>query len=171
MSQGVGLSRWCVPSSADPNLAETVELLTNGRYVCSCAAEACEHIVAVEAGLYAAEGEPYGPQFALVPGCERQVYGSEDILGNYSQLIVPPIPPGNAHFLATVVYDLLDMGMDWYALRDYTRLLESVQGRPQTREDVERTIWDNGRLIYGPWVEGHGWDGYSVLPWAYRVLL
>lgn len=159
------LSRWSVPLAADPNQCVAVELRRSGAYTCTCGqTRECTHIQAVRSGLYAAEGEQIGPQYELKTSNVREVELEEDILGNRTRVLVPILPLGNAHAVATIVYDLLRLGVRWSALRNWVDLLANEQGGSVSQTEVEALVRRRGRLIYGTWQEGWGWGPMVVVP-------
>lgn len=74
------------------------------------------------------------------------------------QLLVPPIPLGDTHFMVTVLYDLLRFGVPWAALRERYRLPARL-----TRQMIVDYIFTCGRKIYGGYEAGRGYVGYTVL--------
>jgi hypothetical protein len=71
----------------------------------------------------------------------------------------PPIPAGNDHFLLTVLFDLFKQGVTWDTLRQRYHLPRDV-----TLTWMQEYIRDYGRLTYGPWTDGVGFDGFTYIP-------
>jgi hypothetical protein len=66
---------------------------------------------------------------------------------------------GNDHLLLTVLFDLMQYGITWETLRKEFHL-----PRDLTATWVQHYIHDYGRLIYGPWQAGVGFDGLTYIP-------
>jgi hypothetical protein len=176
--------QWDVPSESDPSSYYTVSLTSEGEYKCHCwpylrSHEPCKHIQQVTAGRIA----PRGPQAAAA---DRQNWNFDDsaapaeVSMREPRLVVcnvrsvtpvvsadgtevieiktPAVPPGNDHFLLTVLNDLLRHGVSWKTLHKRYAL-----PRDLTRQWVEQYIRDYGRLIYGPCQDGQGFVDYELV--------
>ena len=72
---------------------------------------------------------------------------------------VPCIRPGNDHFNATVLYDLLRFGVSWKTLRDrYPSLTEG-----ESAQGVVNYIRSCGRMIATDWIEGQGFTRFEIV--------
>ena len=172
--------QWDVPSDSDPASYYTVSLTREGEYVCHCwpflrdRTKPCKHIRKVQAG----EAAPRGPSTAPPPmrtppppttGVQEprivlcNVRGVTPVSNAAGTEVIevktPPIPAGNDHFLLTVLFDLLKNGVTWDTLRQRYQLPRDV-----TLTWVQEYIRDYGRLTYGPWTDGIGFDGFTYIP-------
>lgn len=167
--------QWNVPSDSDPSAYYTVSLTREGEYVCHCwpflrNRQPCKHIRKVQAGQIAPRGQPQAAppvttalavsKIRLVLANVRCVTPAADTAdAEISVVKVPPLPTHNDHFLLTVLYDLLQIGVSWPALQKRYNT-----PRDLTPEWITQYITDYGRLIYGPWRDGVGFDGFTYVP-------
>ena len=159
------IRRWDVPSESDPEKSYVVAQDTDGNYACSCPQfvyrrKECKHIVAVKNGEYPERSERTGqePEFVLANvRAVTRVTGDPGEKGG--KVLVPLIPLGDAHFQATVVYDLERAGFSWSYIKTRYHMAKA-NSRTAIREYVEA----HGRKIYGPWVEGYGYRGFEIVP-------
>ncbi len=171
--------QWDVPSDSDPSSYYTVSLTQEGDYVCHCwpflrdRTKPCKHIRKVQAGQIAPRGQPLaGPSAAarVAPAitvselrltlanvrCVTLVVKKADAA--ISEVQVPQLPSNNEHFLLTVLYDLLQLGVAWPALQKRYR-----EARDLSPEWVTQYITEYGRLIYGPPRDGR-FQGVEYIP-------
>jgi len=175
--------QWDVPSDSDPSAYYTVSLTREGEYVCHCwpflrdRTKPCKHIRKVRAGEVAPRGQaPITNQSAArtqpqpnydarreprIVVCNVRVVtpvsnadGTEVI-----ELKTPLNKGGNDHLLMTILFDLSQNGVTWDTLRQRYHL-----PRDLTLTWVQEYIRDYGRLIYGPWKDGVGFDGFTYVP-------
>ena len=174
--------QWDVPSDSDPASYYTVSLTREGEYVCHCwpflrdRTKPCKHIRKVQAGEAAPRGQaPMTNQPAARPQPQSDHDAREPriVLCNVRgvtpvsnaagteviEVKTPPIPAGNDHFLLTVLFDLFKQGVTWDTLRQRYHLPRDV-----TLTWVQEYIRDYGRLTYGPWTDGIGFDGFTYIP-------
>jgi hypothetical protein len=74
---------------------------------------------------------------------------------------IPVCPDGDAHFAATVVFDLMHRCIDQdliEALEDYT----GVWLKENSFGAAVALVWSEGRKIYGP-KTGDGWEGFTLV--------
>ena len=174
--------QWDVPSDSDPAAYYTVSLTREGEYVCHCwpflrdRTKPCKHIRKVQAGEAAPRGQaPMTNQPAARPQPQSDHDAREPrmVLCNVRgvtpvsnaagteviEVKTPPIPAGNDHFLLTVLFDLFKQGVTWDTLRQRYHLPRDV-----TLTWMQEYIRDYGRLTYGPWTDGVGFDGFTYIP-------
>jgi hypothetical protein len=174
--------QWDVPSDSDPAAYYTVSLTREGEYVCHCwpflrdRTKPCKHIRKVQAGEAAPRGQAPKANQPLVRTPSPPTTGVREpriVLCNVRgvtpvsnaagteviEVKTPPIPAGNDHFLLTVLFDLLKNGVTWDTLRQRYQLPRDV-----TLTWVKEYIRDYGRLTYGPWTDGIGFDGFTYIP-------
>ncbi len=180
--------QWDVPSESDPSSYYTVSLTIEGEYKCHCwpflrKREPCKHIRQVLAGEIAPRGQAANTGHAensrdvierleTLPEPEVDVREPRIVVCNVRSVMpvvsadgkevieikTPAVPPGNDHFLLTVLHDLLSNGVNWKTLHKRYRL-----PRDLTRQWVEQYIRDYGRLIYGPCQGGQGFVDYELV--------
>ncbi len=174
--------QWDVPSDSDPSAYYTVSLTREGEYVCHCwpflrdRTKPCKHIRKVQAGEATPRGrtattQPPAPRIQPQPDdgareprivmCTVRVVtpvsnadGTEVI-----ELKTPRVNRGNDHLLMTILFDLTQYGVTWDTLRQRYHL-----PRDLTLTWVQQYIREYGRLIYGPWKDGVGFDGFTYVP-------
>ena len=174
--------QWDVPSDSDPSAYYTVSLTHEGEYVCHCwpflrdRTKPCKHIRKVEAG----EATPRGQSVTATRAAARErsqpdhdareprivvcnvravtpisnADGTEVI-----ELKTPRVNGGNDHVLMTILFDLTQHGVTWETLRQRYHL-----PRDLTLTWVKKYVHEYGRLIYGPWKDGVGFDGFTYVP-------
>lgn len=150
--------QWSVPSDRDPHKQYRVSLTGDGSYKCSCphwiyrlqkTGEDCKHIVDVKNGVY--DALPV-QEFYIVIANVREVTLTDDRVMVY----VPLLPAGDLDFLATVVYDLAQLGVPWKLIDAYYHLPKSW-----SHVAVKNHVVNHKRKVYGPWVEGQGHQGFE----------
>lgn len=175
--------QWDVPSNSDPSAYYTVSLTREGEYVCHCwpflrdRTKPCKHIRKVQAGEAAPRGQaPMTNQSAartqpqpnydarreprIVVCNVRAVTPVSDADGaEVIELKTPLVKGGNDHLLMTILFDLSQNGVTWDTLRQRYHL-----PRDLTLTWVQEYIRDYGRLTYGPWTDGVGFDGFTYIP-------
>lgn len=160
--------RWTAQSETDPSKTYTVALYSDGTYGCACPVwkfrrQQCKHIQDVQAGAYDAQSGPDGASIELALANTRQVHWDAQTGNGRERVMVPLVPPGNLQFVATVIYDLLQLGLPWRSLGTYTQMIKPADGSPLQPGDIKAYIRANGRLIYGPWNALTGrHDGYVL---------
>ncbi len=170
--------QWDVPSDSDPSAYYTVSQTQEGDLICSCwpflrTRQPCKHIRQVQAGQIAPRGQPIAaPSTAAASTPAIAVNELRLVLANVrcvtpvadrvdaeiTEVKVPQIPTGNEHFLLTVLYDLLQLGVAWPALRKRYKVTRDL-----TPDWVTQYITEYGRLIYGPLRDGR-FQGVEYIP-------
>ena len=170
--------QWDVPSDSTPSSYYTVSLTQEGQLVCHCwpflrDRQPCKHIRKVQAGEIAPRGQPIAApsavaalapaimahQMRLILANVRCVTPVADrVDAEITEVKVPRVPAGNEHFLLTVLYDLLQLGVAWPALQKRYKV-----PRDLTPDWVTRYITEYGRLIYGPLRDGR-FQGWEYIP-------
>ena len=179
--------QWDVPSDSDPSAYYTVSLTREGEYVCHCwpflrdRTKPCKHICKVQAGEAVPRGQTpkaNQPAARAQPQSDHDAREPRIVLCNVRgvtpvsnaagteviEVKTPQIPAGNDHFLLTVLFDLFKNGVTWDTLRQRYQLPRDV-----TLTWVQEYIRDYGRLTYGPWTDGIGFDGFTYIPPADAV--
>lgn len=162
------IKRWKVPSHSSPDKTYTVAVDREGVYGCSCPAWTrnserpdCKHIKEVKQGNWDQEPERREPEIVLahVRAVTAVPDGDDNDVG---KCLTPLIPLGHAwsdHFFATLIHDLLCLGVSWRTCQERYSALKGV-GKKRLIAYVERY----GRCIYGPRREDGGFDGHVVIP-------
>jgi len=148
--------QWLVPSDTDSEKTYKVSLTLEGEYQCSCPRwifskprKDCKHIGDVKNGCYDQNSiAEYTLLFAMV----KEV----TMLDDRQTIHVPLMPVGDTDFCATILYDLVQIGVPWQVAAE----LEHVP-RSWNPKAVEQHIKAHGRKIYGQWVEHHGFQGFE----------
>lgn len=170
--------QWDVPSDSNPSSYYTVSLTQEGQLICHCwpflrTREACKHIRQVQAGQIAPRGQPLARPSATAAAaptitvnelrlvlanvrCVTPVADQAD--AEIHTVKVPQLPANNEHFLLTVLYDLLQLGVAWPALQKRYKV-----ARELSPEWVTQYITEYGRLIYGPPHDGR-FQGLDYIP-------
>ena len=154
------VKQWKVPSSKGDK-EYTITLNDKDEYSCSCPnwiyrRAQCKHIQAVQDGEYDGEEQKDLPE--TMPGNVKEVQLKVDDKGKIERVLVPLIPFGETHFLATIIYDLLAIGYSWGYLKKRYHILPQWKKRA-----VTEYIKTRGRKICGPWQEGKGYVGYETI--------
>ncbi|CAG0937173.1 hypothetical protein TFLX_06085 [Thermoflexales bacterium] len=170
--------QWDVSSDSDPTAYYTVSLTREGQLICHCwpflRNRECKHVRRVQAGEIAPRGQTVAAPPWMTPVSSTAIAVSKLrlVLANVrcvtpvadkaeaeiSAVKVPPLPLGNEHFLLTVLYDLLQLGVAWSALQKRFKVPREI-----TPEWVTYYIAEYGRLIYGPLQEGR-FQGWEYIP-------
>ena len=153
------VQRWQIPGSNGSTW--TVARKRDGSFGCSCPAwkfakapkPDCHHILQVKANPSdQKEIRPPEVILAMVRGCIPKV--RED--GSIEAVLTPLIPIGDAHFTATVAYDLAKAGVPMAYIRDRYLFGNSFK-------TVKAYIEHHGRKIYGPRTIRGGFEGFEIL--------
>ena len=160
------VKQWKVPSESNPSKLYTVSMDTNGNYVCHCwpflrSRTTCKHIEQVKAGIWGAVGDESAQPEPEIQFCYvQEVQPEYEADGKTIRLLKTPLLPiGNTHFQATLMFDLHRYGVAWPTLVKRYQLDKSW-----TPASVEVYLREHGgRMIYGDWVEGNGFDGFKVV--------
>ena len=146
------IRKWSVPRSTGEGFW-TVSEASNGEWGCSCPAwkfkrEQCHHIEQVRAGI----GVPIGsaPRTIILANVQQVTLKGKD------KALVPLMPIGDAHFQATIAYDLLLAGIPWSEIK------EKWGGR-NAMKTIRAYIEHHGRRTYGAWVDGKGYTGFITV--------
>ena len=153
------ISQWDVPSDSNPNRKYKVSLVrilltSEKEYQCSCVGwtnhmprKHCKHIRAVLDGDLDINRNA---DFEVLPGNVGQVTVQAD-----NTVLAPLIPFGGegTGLLATIVYDLLELGMPMKKIRERFRMIP----KEWTTAGVMAYIETRGRYVYTKWVKGIGW--------------
>lgn len=125
-----------------------------GQWGCSCPVwkfkrEECKHIGAVKEGDFDNRNEPI-PKIILA--------NVEQVTKEEETILVPLIPLGDAHFEATVCFDLYAAGVPWrWVIKRYR-----LAGQ-NTKEAITNYVRIHGRKTYGPWNEKtKSHDGFQI---------
>ena len=156
--------QWDVPSDSDPSAYYTVSLTQEQQLICSCwpflkSRQPCKHIKRVQRGEIAPRGQPQAvspaatASGAVVTATEpkiikakvRQVTPIMDPAGMEVVSVKVPtaLPPGNDHFLLTVLADLLGNGVSLATLREHFPV-----PRDLTAGWITNYVQEYGRLIF-----------------------
>lgn len=170
--------QWDVPSASDPTAYYTVSQTQENELICSCwpflrTRQPCKHIRLVQSGQIAPRGQPItAPPVAMSTVQTIAVNELRLVLANVRCVTpvadqadaeihtvkVPQLPTNNEHFLLTVLYDLLQLGVTWSALQKRYKV-----ARDLSAEWVTQYIVEYGRLIYGPPHDGR-FQGLEYIP-------
>jgi hypothetical protein len=160
------IEQWDVPSTSNPNKTYKVSLvkilLTDEiQYQCSCKAwttayprKHCKHIQMVLDGYF--DEEPI-IDYEIRPGNVGAVS-----IKNTKLILVPLIPldETGTYVLATLAYDLLNIGIPWRKIKERYTMIP----KEWTRDIVVGYIKQHGRYVYTEWVEGQGWTNPKWIP-------
>lgn len=151
--------QWLVPSS-DGSKTYTVSQDSDGSYACSCPRwifhrEDCTHIEDVRAGRYPSiRRVPVPTPVFTVTDVQRATIFQRDGYGRITEVVVPPIAPGNDSLLLTVLVDLSEMGFGWpYIKGRYRQRVQEYQERSGNRRELSLNaaksyVKDHGRAYY-----------------------
>jgi hypothetical protein len=128
------------------------------QYQCSCPVwifhrKECKHIQAVKDGQYE-DVLQFIKTYNLTFGMVREVTIEDDL----NTVLVPLLPIGDTDFLATIVYDLLQLGVPWHSIVELEHLPKEWK-----IQAVKQHVQQKGRKIYGEWVEKQGFVGYQYI--------
>jgi hypothetical protein len=174
--------QWDVPSDSDPSAYYTVSLTREGEYVCHCwpflrdRTKPCKHIRKVEAGEATPRGQSVTATQAAARALSQPDHDAREphiVVCNVRavtpvsnadgteviELKTPRVNGGNDHVLMTILFDLTQHGVAWETLRQRYHL-----PRDLTFTWVQEYAHEYGRLIYGPWKDGVGFDGFTYVP-------
>lgn len=153
------VKRWDVPSSKGTK-TYVVAIDGQGAYGCSCPhwtnrRTDCRHIDEVKAGLHTPRGEEQTPrlppEIVLANIREVMVETGED--GQPTGRILTPLYPiGDTWMVATIVHDLVLVGVPWSILK---KRYDDITKR-NSRKAIMAYVRQRGRRIYGPLVRGVG---------------
>lgn len=155
--------QWKIPSDNGGDKSYTVSLTMDNRYKCSCphwifrlqkTGDDCKHIMDVKDGLY---DDLLQQEFELVLAQVRQVTLQDDRVTVY----VPLRPIGDTDFFATIIYDLIYLGVPWSDIREFCQV-----PRQWSKSAVVYHVHNHKRKIWGPEVEdanGHRFYGFETM--------
>jgi|SRR3990170_3275216 len=150
--------QWEVPSD-NGDKTYKVSLTLEGTYKCSCphwifrlqkTGDDCKHIMDVKEGLYDNLPTVY---FDLVLAQVREVSLQDDRRTIY----VPLRPIGDTDFLATIIYDLIYLGVSWSMIKEFCRV-----PREWKQSQVVHHIYNHGRKIWKEYNE-LGPRGFEII--------
>jgi hypothetical protein len=149
--------QWVVPSDTNPDKGYKVSLTMEDQYQCSCPRwifkrEECKHIQGVKDGIY---DQHTVIEYHLVLAMVKEV----TMLDDRVTIHVPLRPVEDIDFLATIVYDLMHLGVPWQVIAELEHTPK--QWKPA---QVNSHILDHGRKVYDNWVKGHGFMGFKYVP-------
>lgn len=161
--------QWNVPSSkGDKTYKVSVKEGTHtgvDEWACSCphwkyrlngTGGVCKHIQRVLDGDFDEITESKPPIVVLANVAE--VHTTECRHCGGKSLMVPLVPIGNTHMLATLCYDQSKAGIPWSELKKKYRL------KNWTKVAVYAYIQDHGRMVYNKFERGLGWHDLIVVP-------
>lgn len=90
--------------------------------------------------------------------CSREVREVE-LQDDRTTVLIPFRPIGDAHFLATILYDALALGINWKEIKE----LEKAPKKWGIKT-VMNTVFYNGRKIYAQSDSYLGANGYEIIP-------
>ena len=151
--------QWEVPSDNGDKIYK-VSLTLEGTYKCSCphwifrlqkTGEDCKHIDDIKNGLY---DQIPSLQFNLIRAAVKEVSLQDD----RTTIYVPLIPIGDTDFFATIIYDLVTLGVTWDMIKEHFGYSFPKSWK---RQAIVDHVKSHGRKVHREFIKGRGWMGFE----------